>query len=73
MTDNHVESVCRPGQGEKTCKYLATNTDGWVCAKTLPSVKAYIDDRGFDTMTAQADNCAGDPDFWPETLGDKYE
>lgn len=72
MTDDYVKTVCKSGQKALTCRYLAANEKGWLCAKTQPAVKEYIDDRGIFTMEAQGDNCPIDPEFlnWPNVIGE---
>lgn len=66
MTDEYVKIVCKPGQRDMTCKYLATNETGWVCGKMMPTVKRYIEAQ--TNMSAKSDNCSGDPDFWPAVI-----
>ena len=58
-TEEHVENVCKLGQGEKTCCYLTTGPNGWSCAKSS-SLRQTIDERvASGTMNAKADNCEG--------------
>lgn len=49
------------GQGHACCRYLAVRGgDGFVCAKTDPEMKAYLDQRVADQdMVARGDNCPG--------------
>lgn len=58
LTKEHIETVCMPGNA-KTCRYLAFNPQGFLCAKH-ESVAETIDAKvAAGTMTAQADNCEG--------------
>lgn len=69
LPDGHLEAVCRIGQGEKCCAYLAMggpveDLPGWTCAKDMPTIRAAIALRlAAGTMTAKGDNCSGPPDF----------
>lgn len=57
--DAHVKTVCKPGHGAETCRYLAVDALGWDCLK-LTSYKNYLDNRvASDTMVAKGDNCPG--------------
>lgn len=56
MTE-HVEKVCKVGQGKECCRYLMAGPDGFECAKGTGFAK-HIDLR-VHTMTAQGDNCEG--------------
>jgi hypothetical protein len=58
ITDEYVKETCRPGQGEKTCRYLLMGPEGWECGKMDPSAKIIID-RRVGGMAAKADNCEG--------------
>jgi len=58
-TMEHVASVCRPGAGAETCRYL-TIDDGWACAVGNPKLVAFIEARAKEgRMTARAVNCSG--------------
>jgi hypothetical protein len=59
LTDAHVMSVCNPGAGAATCRYLTMGRDGWCCEK-ITGLRLTLDlraDRG--DMTAIGDNCEG--------------
>lgn len=59
LTDDHVMSVCRPGAGHDTCRYLAMGAGGWSCEKHS-SLGPYLDQRVVEcTITARGDNCEG--------------
>ena len=50
---------CRPGEREKTCRYLVAGDKGIECAK-LTTLKYTIDQRVADNkFTARGDNCDG--------------
>jgi len=57
---DHVAEFCRPGYGKNTCRYIASDSDGWICVKHMPSVASVINMRIItDSMRAQGDNCPG--------------
>jgi len=57
--DAYVRSVCRPGEGKATCRYLTMAPTGWSCAKHT-SMADYLDERvAANTINAQGDNCDG--------------
>lgn len=62
LTSEHVKNVCLPGQRTETCRYLVTDSSGWLCGKELPDIVAAIEARR-ERMTAQGDNCSGPPDY----------
>lgn len=55
--DDWVKTVCRPGNGVDTCRYLTVGGDGWSCAKLYPPLQTQIDAR--TNMNAKSDNCEG--------------
>ncbi len=62
-TPDHVQTVCRPGQGAQTCRYLSIGPgrDGvrYGCEKAT-SVRQTIDQRIKEgTMNSRGDNCRG--------------
>jgi len=58
-TEEHVQTVCKPGQGEGTCRYLTMGQNGWSCAKAT-RVQRTLDKRFADgAMNARGDNCEG--------------
>jgi hypothetical protein len=58
ISDQHVKEICKPGQMEKTCRYLLMGPKGWECGKSDPTVKNVIDEK-VARMSAQSDNCGG--------------
>jgi hypothetical protein len=58
ITDKHVMAICKPGQMEKTCRYLLIGMEGWECGKMNPQIKKMLDER-VTKMSAQGDNCDG--------------
>lgn len=59
LTDDHVDSVCRMGQGADCCRYLTIGPEGLECAKLTP-LKATLDQRvATGSFTARGDNCDG--------------
>jgi hypothetical protein len=61
LTDKHAQNVCRIGQGERTCSFLANGANGWECLKGT-SLEAHILSRRAK-MVAKGDNCSGPPHF----------
>lgn len=56
--ESHVETFCKPGSGEKTCRYLLME-EKFKCAKTS-SLRSHIDERVENAeMGAKGDNCGG--------------
>lgn len=56
LSKEHVEKVCKIGQGKNCCRYLLFGM-GFECGKTGP-LKGVIDSK-VEYMTAQSDNCEG--------------
>ena len=57
--NNYVTTVCKPGHGSETCRYLTMGVSGWECEK-LTQMKRYFDTRvARNAIVAQGDNCAG--------------
>jgi hypothetical protein len=63
MTD-HIQNVCKIGQGDSCCRYLVVGSKGFECMKTSPDNKAVIDRAWASTPhVAQGDNCEGVTDL----------
>lgn len=58
LTKHMVDNLCKLGQMDRTCRYLATGQSGFVCVKLNPSIKAAIDARK-NTFIAKGNNCGG--------------
>lgn len=59
VTDEYAKLICKIGQGEFCCRYLAMSGNGWSCEKH-GSMAAHLDMRvAKGTITARGDNCAG--------------
>jgi hypothetical protein len=57
--NEHIQNVCKIGQGSDCCRYLMIGPNGFECAK-LTSLKAHLDHRvELKTIVAQGDNCEG--------------
>jgi hypothetical protein len=55
----HLDSVCKIGQKEKTCRYISLSKIGYVCMKHSPA-KEQLDKLVIQKrMLAQSDNCNG--------------
>lgn len=61
LTDDHVDKVCLPGKGVRTCRYLTVmGGAGWNCAKFRYDLAGIIDQRvAQGTMVARGNNCEG--------------
>jgi len=58
-TEKHVKKVCKPGQGENACCFLATGSNGWSCEKS-GDLRKIIEKRvDTNTINAKSDNCDG--------------
>ncbi len=56
---SHIETVCQPRKGAKTCRYLALRGADWCCEKA-GHLRGELDERvKADTMGAKGDNCEG--------------
>lgn len=62
-TTAHVNSVCRPGQGTETCRFLCRDAVGDVCVKLAPEhrpTRGLIEEQlAKGAFEAQGDNCEG--------------
>lgn len=59
MTD-HIQNICKIGQGDLCCRYLVVGSAGFECMKISPGNKATIDKAWANSdHVAQGDNCAG--------------
>lgn len=62
LTEEHVKSVCKPGKGNKTCRYLTAGSDGFECAKVSgdPGTARMMDERvEKKEAAARGNNCNG--------------
>jgi hypothetical protein len=54
-----IKTLCLPGYGQATCRYLVVTNRGAECAK-LSGLQPYIDAQcAAGTATAYGDNCPG--------------
>lgn len=61
IPQKHLTEVCKPGQNESCCRYLANNGGEWTCEK-LTLMRAFLDKRVAEgQMRAKGDNCEGLP------------
>lgn len=56
--NEHIEQVCKIGQGAACCKYPLMGMEGWCCGKLDPYLKRLID-AAAHRMKAKGDNCEG--------------
>jgi hypothetical protein len=63
LTDEHVKKVCKPAEGDKTCRYLTLGgRSGFECSKVSgdTSIAHHVDDRVKNNeMSAKGNNCGG--------------
>lgn len=68
ITPRHVMEVCQPGQGERTCRWLAQlpqvgQPSTWACIKTAPelasTIPVIVARSAEGTMLSKGDNCEG--------------
>lgn len=60
--DRRLKSLCRVGEGERCCRWLARGWNGYFCAKLDRGVAPYIAERfAAGTLGAKGDNCPGLP------------
>ena len=58
-SEEHAKGVCKPGDGDQTCRYLTMSPKGWGCEKAS-SLKRTLDERVVkNQMRARGDNCDG--------------
>jgi len=63
IPDGYGKTMCKEGQGEATCSFLAVGAVGLVCLK-CSSMEANIRNRLREgSMGSKGDNCSGPPDF----------
>ena len=59
ISDETLKNICKIGQGDKCCRYLACGADGFECLKNS-SLAAVMDRRvKAGKANAQGDNCNG--------------
>lgn len=58
-SQQHIENICKIGQGEECCRYLLCGPNGFECAKHS-KLKNIIDQRAnSNLMAAKGNNCEG--------------
>jgi hypothetical protein len=78
IPDETLKNICKLGQGNECCRYLACGADGLECLKNT-SARRLLDERvESGAMNAMGDNCLGDgavaqldAKIWPWKPGDK--
>lgn len=65
IAPEHVQNVCRIAQGARTCSFLLTGGNGFVCGKGTSMENTIRAKRDQGAMNAMGDNCSGPPDFIP--------
>jgi len=60
ISEEHIENICKRGQGKETCRYLTVRPNGWACAKLDPAIKYVLDSLVLANRTkSHGDNCDG--------------
>ena len=60
MDKDKWKNVCKMGQGNECCRYLAVGSSGIECLKLTPH-KSFLDWRvENNSIIAQGDNCEGE-------------
>ena len=55
----HLNSVCKIGQKEKACRYIALSQIGYICMKKSPAKNKLDEMVNNKSMSARSDNCEG--------------
>ncbi len=63
IAEERANKVCKIGQREKTCSYLAFSSGGYTCEKGSAFEARIRDRRAAGSMYAKGDNCSGPPFF----------
>lgn len=58
MVSERMKEICKIGQGNDCCRYLACDDKGFCCLKSVPEMKKTVDAK-VNRMNAQSDNCDG--------------
>ena len=59
VTINFVREVCKIGQRDDTCRYLACGEEGWLCLKLMPEAEQVERMVLYGYQPALGDNCEG--------------
>lgn len=59
ISKEHLQNVCRPGQGADTCAYVTMGAGGYSCAKGTGIELLILGRLSAGTMKAQGDHCPG--------------
>jgi hypothetical protein len=61
-SDPRLKSLCRAGEGERCCRWLARGGAGFFCAKLDQDIAPFIDERhAAGILGAKGDHCPGLP------------
>jgi hypothetical protein len=68
----HLNAICKIGQGAACCKYLWAGGKGFECMKVDEGSKKIIDENWAKVHhVAQGDNCGGIKELWLLGLKEK--
>jgi len=59
ISDETLKNICKIGQGDECCRYLACGADGFECLKHTPIAKILDSRVETGTMSARGNNCEG--------------
>jgi len=57
LTESHVQNVCKPGQEEKSCRFLSMGGSGFTCLKFSSLTETLNNKVSKGEMTAKGNNC----------------
>ena len=55
----HLDSICKIGQKENTCRYISLSKIGYICMKKSPAKNKLDEMAAEGDMAARSDNCEG--------------
>jgi hypothetical protein len=59
---DYERDICKASRGKDTCAFLSIS-NGWKCLKGSSMEETILEKMQEGSMSAQADNCSGPPDF----------
>ncbi len=64
-SEEHLQNVCKLGQGEVVCAFLTSGPGGFTCTKGTSMEDTIRQRLASGSMNAKGDNCSGPPNFAP--------
>lgn len=60
IDDTRVRDICKIGQGAECCRFLVGGSQGFECAKHIPSLASHLNMRVLiEDIVARGNNCDG--------------